>query len=68
MPKEFLYEATVNGVGISIYVTKNNDIMIEASDENCISPQEIEYATYANGFNCCFNSSDKREFDQNLSF
>ena len=30
MSKEFLYEATVYGVGISIYVTKNNDIMIEA--------------------------------------
>lgn len=62
MSKEFLYEATVDGVGISIYVTKNNDIMIEASDENCISPQEIEYAVNANGFNCCFNTKDKREF------
>lgn len=68
MSKEFLYEATVNGVGVSIYVTKNNDIMIEASDENHISPQEIKHAVNANGFNCCFQTRNKRDFAKYCHF
>lgn len=68
MSKEILFEATVNGEGISIYVTTKNAIMIEASDENYISAQEIEFAAHANGFNCCFNTKHKREFAESCHF
>ena len=68
MSKEILFEATVNGGTISLFVTSNNDIMIESSDDGDIDRSTIEYATHANGFNCCFNTSSKREFAKSCHF
>ena len=68
MSKEVLFEATVNGETISLVVTCNNDIMIEASDDGYIDRSTIEYAAHANGFNCCFNTSSKREFAKSCHF
>lgn len=68
MSKEVLFEATVNGETISLGVTSNNDIMIESSDDGYIDRSTIEYATHANGFNCCFNTSSKREFAESCHF
>lgn len=68
MSKEILFEATVNGETISLGVTSNNDIMIEASDDGDIDRATIEYAAHANGFNFCFNTSSKREFAKSCHF
>ena len=68
MSKEILFEATVNGETISLGVTSNNDIMIETSDDGYIDRSTIEYAAHANGFNCCFNTSSKREFAKSCHF
>ena len=62
MSKEILFEATVNGETIILGVTSNNDIMIETSDDGYIDRATIEYAAQAKGFNCCFNTSSKRDF------
>ena len=68
MSKEILFEATVNGETISLGVTSNNYIMIETSDEGYIDRSTIEYAAHANGFNCCFNTSSKRDFAKSCHF
>ena len=68
MSKEILFEATVNGETISLGVTSNNDIMIETSDDGYIDRSTIEYAAHANGFNCCFNTSSKRDFAKSCHF
>ena len=68
MSKEILFEATVNGETIDLGVTSNNDIMIETSDEGYIDRSTIEYAAHANGFNCCFNTSSKRDFAKSCHF
>ena len=68
MSKEILFEATVNGETIDLSVTCNNDIMIEESDDGYIDRADIEYAAHANGFNCCFNTSSKREFAKSCHF
>lgn len=68
MSKEILFEATVNGETIYLMVTKKNDIMIEASDDGYISRNDIYDAANANGFNCCFNISSKREFAESCHF
>ena len=68
MSKEILFESTVNGETIDLGVTSNNDIMIEESDDGYIDRATIEYATHANGFNCCFNTSSKREFAKSCHF
>ena len=68
MSKEILFEATVNGETISLGVTSNNDIMIESSDDGYIDRSTIEYATHANGFNCCFQTRNKREFAESCHF
>lgn len=68
MTKEIFYEATVNGETISLSVTSNNDIMIEASDDGHIDRATIEYAAHANGFNCCFQTRNKREFAESCHF
>ena len=68
MSKEILFEATVNGETIDLGVTSNNDIMIEASDDGDIDCSTIEYATHANGFNCCFQTRNKREFAESCHF
>lgn len=51
MSKEFLYEATVYGVRISFLVTKHNEIMVEMSDNNCVTPSKIEQAINAKDLN-----------------
>ena len=61
-----MFEATVNGETIDLCVTCNNDIMIEASDDGYIDSTTIEYAAHANGFNCCFQTRNKREFTKFL--
>ena len=68
MSKEILFEATVNGETIILGVTSNNDIMIETSDDGYIDRSTIEYAAQANGFNCCFNTSSKRDFAKSCHF
>ena len=68
MSKEILFEATVNGETIILGVTSNNDIMIETSDDGYIDRATIEYATHANGFNCCFQTRNKREFAESGHF
>ena len=68
MTKEIYFEATVNGETIYLVVTRNNDIMIEASDEGYIDRETIEYAAHANGFNCCFQTRNKREFAESCHF
>ena len=57
-----MFEATVNGETIDLGVTCNNDIMIEESDDGYIDRATIEYAAQAKGFNCCFQTRNKREF------
>ena len=68
MSKEILFEATVNGETIILDVTSNNDIMIETSDDGYIDRATIEYAAHANGFNCCFQTRNKREFAKYCHF
>lgn len=68
MKKEFYFEATVNGYGVSLYVTKRNEIMIEETDENFISTREIEEAVWASGFNTCLKTRNKREFAESCHF
>ena len=68
MSKEILFEATVNGETIILGVTSNNDIMIETSDDGYIDRATIEYAAQAKGFNCCFNTSSKRDFAKSCHF
>lgn len=66
--RNIFYEVIGVGEGISLYITKNNDIMVEATNENYISPQEIEDAAHAKGFNCCFQTKNKREFAESCHF
>ena len=68
MSKEFLYEATVHGVGISFLVTKHNEIMVEMSDNNCITPSEIEQVVNAKGLNPYFNALHKYDFAKRCHF
>lgn len=68
MEKEFYFEATVNGYGVSLYTTKRNEIMVEESEDNSISEKEIEEAVRASGFNCCFQTRNKREFAESCHF
>ena len=63
-----MFESTVNGETIDLGVTQKNDIMIEASDDGYIDRATIEYAAHANGFNCCFNTSSKRDFAKSCHF
>lgn len=63
-----MFEATVNGEPISLMVTRKKDIMIEASDDGYISRDDIDAAAHAKGFNCCFNTSSKREFAESCHF
>lgn len=66
--KNIYFEATVNGETIDLGVTRKNDIMIEASDDGYIDRSTIEYAAHANGFNCCFQTRNKREFAESCHF
>lgn len=66
--KNIYFEATVNGEPISLMVTRKKDIMIEASDDGYISRDDIDAATHAKGFNCCFNTSSKRDFAESCHF
>ena len=65
---DLYFESTVNGEPISIYVTKKNDIMIEADDCGCIDPETIREAVNARGFNTCFSTSEKRNFAKSCHF
>lgn len=65
---DFYFESTVNGEPISIYITKKNDIMIEADDCGCIDPETIREAVNARGFNTCFSTSEKRNFAKSCHF
>lgn len=66
--KNIYFEATVNGETIDLGVTRKNDIMIETSDDGYIDRSTIEYAAHANGFNCCFQTRNKREFAESCHF
>lgn len=66
--KNIYFEVTVNGKTIDLGVTRNNDIMIETSDDGYIDSATIEYAAHANGFNCCFQTRNKREFAESCHF
>lgn len=66
--KNIYFEASVNGESISFCVTKKNDIMIESSDDGTCEPLEIEDAAHAKGFNCCFQTRNKREFAESCHF
>ncbi len=68
MSKETLFEATVNGVKISFLVTKHNEIMVEKSDNNCITPSEIEQVVNAKGLNPYFNLLHKYDFAKYCHF
>ena len=59
-----MFEASVNGETIYLVVTRNNDIMIEASDDGYIDRATIGYAAHANGF----NTSSKRAFAESCHF
>lgn len=66
--KKIFFEATVNGETVDLGVTRNNDIMIETSEDGYIDSITIEYAAHANGFNCCFQTRNKREFAESCHF
>lgn len=68
MTKNIYFEATVRGESIYLSVTYKNDIMIETSDDGCIDSTTIEYAAHAKGFNCCFQTRNKREFAESCHF
>lgn len=68
MEKEFYFEATVDGCGIDLYVTKRNQIMIEESEDNSISEKEIELAAGALSFNTCFDTPSKIKFAKSCHF
>lgn len=66
--KEITFESTVNGGGINLFVTKNNEIMVETSDDGYITRTEIQDVVSANGFNTCFNTKSKQEFAKSCHF
>lgn len=68
MTKEILFEATIHGETIDIYVTRKKDIMIEASEDGYIDCATIEEAAHAKGFNSCFDNSSKRSYAKSCHF
>lgn len=65
---EFYFEATVNGQGVSLYTTKRNEIMVEASDDGSISSWDILAAVRAKGFNTSFSTPSKSNFAKSCKF
>ena len=60
--------ATLNGLGVYLHVTRKNEIMPEAVDDDIVTATDVRDAVGANGFNCCFNSSYQREFAESCHF